>query len=212
MTSIRRILGVCAIVAAGAGGACAPEEKVVGVRGGLQNMPGAVSNIKVEKASGPAPTSAGAWSHMQARFDTEHPDLVIDPKNPMRAVSRDDPTTVVLLLYSPRYLITNLRDTIERGEWMLIQDQILSQMTKDEMRSMLQDPLTEVRTIARNRRSILALLETMPDADETPGLFLQQIGKNVFRLTAPGNGSLGLKFTRVDMTIENNQFKLVAIR
>lgn len=191
---------------------CATEQKVVAVRGGLQNMPGAVSNIKVEKPDGPGPTSAGAWSHLQARFDQEHPDLTIDPENPTRAVSRDDPTKVVLLLYSPKYLITNLRDTIEAGEWMLIQDQLLSQMAKDELRSQLLDPLDEVRRIARNRRAILALLETMPDADQTPGLFLQNMGKNVFRLEAPGNGALELKFTRVDMTIEDNQFKLVAIR
>ncbi len=191
---------------------CKSEEKVVAVRGGLQNMPGAVSNMKVEKPDGPQPTSAGAWTHLQARFAQDHPDLTIDPKNPMRAVSRDDPTKVVLLLYSPKYLVTNLRETIEAGEWMLIQDQLLSQMTKDELRAMLQEPLDEVRMIAKNRRSILEMLATMPDADQTPGLFLKNMDKNVFRLEAPGSGALGLKFTRIDMTIEENQFKLVAIR
>lgn len=211
MTRVFLQLGVLLLAMCVCAG-CKSEERVIAVRGGLQNMPGAVSNMKVDKPQGPQPTSVGAWSHLQARFNQEHPDLTIDPENPMRAVSRDDPTRVVLLLYSPKYLITNLRDTIEAGEWMLIQDQLLSQMAKDEMRYQLLDPLDEVRRIAKNRRAILEMLATMPDADQTPGLFLQNMGTNVFRLEAPGNGALELKFTRVDMTIEDNQFKLVSIR
>ena len=80
-----------------------------------------------------------------------------------------------------------------------------------ELRGMLEDPLAITRKIARNRTAILKLLDTMPDADQTPGLFLQPMGKNIFRLSAPGGDALELKFRHVDMIIEDNQFKLVQV-
>jgi len=190
---------------------CADEKRVVGVRGGLHNMPGAVSNLKVDRANPPTP-SAGAWSHLQARFDAEHPDLRIDPNNPYRATLLDDPTRVVLLLYSPKHLVVNLRDTLEDGEWKLIQDQILSQRVKDEMRETLRDPLDALRALARNRKGILALLATMPDGDQTPGLSLRALGGNTFRLSAPGGTALEMPVHDLDMVIEGNEFRLLAVR
>ena len=190
---------------------CAEEERVVGVRGGIYNMPGAVSNLDYQRP-GESSVASGAWANLQLRFMADHPDLVVDPSNPMRAVGRDDPTRIVLLLYSPRHLVINLHDAIAAGEWELIQEQIIAQQVKDELRSSLRDPYDALRALSRKRRSVIALLKTMPDGDQTPGLTLTPLGGNQFRLSAPGGTTLDLQLRHLDMVIEGNQFRLLAVR
>ena len=206
----RSALALCLMVTTIAAG-CVDEERVVGVRGGLYNMPGAVSNLKYHRPEDAAAAS-GAWANLQLRYMAEHPDLEVDPSNPMRAVHRDDPTQVVVLLFSPRHLVVNLRDAIVAGEWELIQDQIIAQQVKDELRSSLRDQYDALRALSRKRRSVVALLDTMPDGDETPGLALTPLGGNSFRLSAPGGTALDLRLRHLDMVIEGNQFRLLAVR
>jgi hypothetical protein len=190
---------------------CAEEQKVVGVRGGIYNMPGAVANLPYDRPAPPT-GSAGAWDHLRARFEAEHQDLEPDPLNPMRARERDNPARVIVLLHSPRHLVINLREAILANEWELIQDQMISQRLKDDQRSYLRDPLDALRAIARNRRSVVRMLDTMPDGDQTPGIILKPLGGNTFRLSAPGGDALELPVRDLDMVIEDNQFRILAVR
>ena len=202
---------LCALIALAP--ACAEKQRIVGVRGGIYNMPGAVSTLPIERPASTGQTAgSSAWANLQLRFEAENPDLVPDPINALRAHPTDDPTRTVLLLHSPRHLVLNLRDCIVMGQWELIQEQIISDFVKDELRAELRDPLDVLRLIARSRRSVVALLDTMPEGDLTPGLVLRPMGGNTFRLSAPGGGALDLKFRHLDMLIEDSQFRLLAIR
>ncbi len=191
---------------------CAPagcvEERVVDVRGGLQNMPGATGGTRPEVEREAAPQ---AWERLLGKYRGDLEGYVPVEGRPLRLVNENDPEDVVLLLDSPAKLLTNLQETLVGGEYQLMYEQVLSDRLKRNYRERLRDPREAAVFLARHERDVVALLATMPFADQTPGQTLKIIGPNAYRLTAPGGGALDLRFNHVDMIIEEGKFRLLRI-
>ena len=188
-------------------GACV-EERVVAVRGSLANVPGSVGGIRPDGE--PARTEA-SWDALLSPFQPETPDGEPLENNPLRIVSEEDPEDVRLVINSPRHLMIHLFQTITGEEWELLYEQVLSDRLKSNYRERLKDPREAVTYIRRRRTEVLELLNTMPAADQTPGVFLEPIGRNTYRLVSPGAVVSQLRFTKMDLALESGQFRLLMI-
>mgnify|MGYP006299280873 CR=1 FL=1 len=215
---------------------CAAEERVVAVRGGLQNVPGAQGGIRAERPAGAGGGAGGervspteAWDRMLTSFygEPDWPEPDADP-HPLRVAPENDPEDVTLVLRAPVHLLVHLRETLEREEADLIFEQVMSDRLKRNYREALKEPREGLVWIARNRRDILELLASLPNAELTAGAFLRPLGDRAYRLIAPGAGGLsgggggagvmggggageGRRFDFVDMVIEDGSFRLLLI-
>ncbi len=207
---IRRSLHVVAALAC-AGWACpivGCQERVVAVRGGLQNMPGAKGGIRVE---GDEAAPGKDYERLLAKYRHYDEDLVPDGRHPLRLVDKDDPEDVTLVLNSPQHVVVHLLETLQNRELELLYEQVLSDRLKRNYRELLRDPREAVEYLVRNEAEVRKLLATMPAADQTPGLSLRPLGENMYRIRAPGNGSLDMKFQNLDVVIEGGRFRLLLI-
>jgi hypothetical protein len=204
MTGVRA-LGLALAVACAA--ACM-EERVVNVRGGLQNMPGSEGGTRPEMEPEAPPT---AWEELLSRFRRDREGYVPVEGRPLRLVSESDPEDVLLILDSPQHLFIHLQETLTSREYQLMYEQLLSDQLKINYEERLRDPREAALFLAQYQSDVLALLATMPFADQTPGQTLRVIGSNAYRLTAPGGGALELRFNNVDMIIEQGEFRLLRI-
>ena len=203
---LRTIVGAALICGAGMG-AC--QERVVAVRGGLQNLPGATGGVRVDPGQETAPGKN--YERMLSKYNPYDEALVPDERHPLRLVDPDDPEEVTLVLRSPQHVVIHLYETLQNGELDLLYEQVLSDRLKRNYRELLKDPREAVDYLVRNEREVRRLIATMPAADQTPGLSLRPLGDNMYRIQAPGNGSLDMKFQRLDLALEEGQFRLLLI-
>ncbi|MEO1128568.1 MAG: hypothetical protein AAFX05_02545 [Planctomycetota bacterium] len=200
-----RCAGLMLVLAVLTGG-CA-EERVVGVRGGLQSIPGATGGIRAE-----TPDTRGgdtAWAGTLAAYQPEVDGEPVEGR-PLRIAQEPD-GSIILLNRSPRELVINLHETLRDQEHDLLFEQVLSEQTKQRYRDRSRDPRDAVTWLARNERPIQELLATMPAGEQTPGAFLQPLGDNAYRIEAPGRELLDLKYSSLDVVVEQGQFRLLLI-
>jgi hypothetical protein len=185
------------------------QEKVVAVRGGLQNMPGARGGVRVEASEETAPGKN--YERLLSKYNTYDDELVPDENHPLRLVDPHDPERVTLVMHSPQHVVIHLHETLQNGELDLLYDQVLSDRLKRNYRELLKDPHEAVDYLVKNEKAVRRLIATMPAADQTPGLSLRPLGDNMYRIQAPGNGSLDMKFQKLDLVLEDGQFRLLLI-
>jgi len=208
MTRTDRRAGALLLAAAIAAGGCV-EERVLDVRGGMQNMPGAKGGIRPDVRE--EDEQEASWDALLEKYRPEREGYVPVEGRPHRLVSETDPEDVILRLDSPTLLIVQLSECLLAEEWTLLYDQVVSDALKLNYRERFLDPRESMVFLRENRKEVLELLATMPFGEQTPGQRLRIIGPNAYRLVAPGGGALELAYERLDMIIEEGQFRLLRI-
>ena len=188
------------------------EERVVAVRGGLQNMPGAVGGIRPDRPdSGESGgIASNRWSRYLEAYGDPHAKLTGSEEDPRRHI--DEFGNVTLIMRSPADVLYHTYWTIQRGEWEILYEQVISDRLKRNYVEHFKDPEESVRFLRRNRQDVQQLLEVLPGAEMTPGALLSTVGPLAFRITASPEQTHGKKFKSVDVVIEDGVFRLLLIK
>lgn len=211
--------GACAaIVFAG----CAAEPRIVSERSLLTGVPGAVNGGDAAATSAPNTSGSSAysddWERTLRAFQT--PDLSPAGRMPVssdaaagaRLRTELPGGRVVLTSRSPADLMFHLMTTLRNKEHDLLLDQVISERTKQEYRRRGRDEREAVEFLAANEKDVAALLWAFPMGERTPGVIMENVGRNAFRLRAPVVMRGELRFTTLDVVIEHGQFRLLMIR
>ena len=200
---------IAAVLASSVAIAGCQSERVVSVSGGLLGVPGASHNYGQD-----VPIRGRDRKSLEGALASHAP---IDDENlkeiesePLRFTDEDD--DVILVSRSPRHVVFHLTRTLDRDEHDLLYEQVISEATKREYRERARDPRDALRFIIEHKEPIRELLDTMPMGEQTPGLFIESIGENRFRLTAPPAMARQLRFDHADFIIEDGMFRLLVIR
>ncbi|MFM9957306.1 MAG: hypothetical protein ACKVZJ_04470 [Phycisphaerales bacterium] len=190
-------------------GACQTEEKVVSVKGGfggLARLPGASSQLPLDAVGPSAADSTDRWSQLLGKDNKGKP---VEG----HALRRElDDGGVLLVARSPRELIVHLYETLRDNELELLEEQVISQRTKQAYMAERKTPKDAVAWLVEHREDVEALLATMPAGEQTPGVLMKPLGNNAFRLSSADAPSLGLKLRRLDLVIEQGRFRLLTIQ
>lgn len=115
---------------------------------------------------------------------------------------------------SERLIVTSVRDlmlhigrALEREDAALFAGQILSERTRREFLERGRDPEEALAMLAEDEAGVRRLFERMPLGEFTPGLYLRQVGDNVYRLNARGMPR-GSRFTFIDVVFERGRWRL----
>ena len=185
------------------------SSRVVSVSGGLLGLPGATHNYGDDvRIRGHDRTSLQGVLASHAPIDDEELEEI--ESEPLRFTDGDD--NVVLLARSPRHVIYHLTRTLNKGEYDLLHEELISEATKREYREKGRDPREAVQFIIEHEEPIRELLDTMPMGEQTPGLLLESIGPNRFRLSAPPAVARELRFDHADFIVEEGMFRLLVIK
>jgi len=187
--SIAALAGLCV-----AGSSSCTYERVVS-RKGLSTTLARLSETDRGAAGAPSVT---------ARTGTN--DVFHLPGGRIRVEDEDGGVT----LYAKRvkHLITHIISTLENDERDLFVEQVLSVYTIEEFEERGLDPALAFDRIKERRRDVYELFGAMPMGEATPGLFLEQIGKNMFRLRVPRGRHPDLHWTGIDASFERGNFRL----
>ena len=117
-------------------------------------------------------------------------------------------TDGTITLNSPtiRALLRHILETIANGEEDLFTDQLLSTITKREFTDRGFDPVEAHREMTLKKDDIRALFRAMPAGEFTPGVLMQNVGRDTFRLAIKGDP--GLRWSFIDVVLERGQYKL----
>ncbi|MEQ8850894.1 MAG: hypothetical protein RIB32_03835 [Phycisphaerales bacterium] len=185
---------------------CAREERVVGVRGGFQRIPGASGGYGMTGA----PRSED-WVGFLDRLNAE-PNLeegaVVD-EGSLRVIHDDG--SVTLTLRAPRHVIYHILQTLRAKEYDLLFEQVISDRSKEALIEQDRDPFDAVAYLVRNQEEIEAFFKVIPFGEQTPGVLQESIGRNAFRIAGPGGGTGDTKFSALDVVIEDGEFRLLNV-
>lgn len=202
---MRRSLTAAACLALAA---CAESEQVT-IKGGLATLPGARydygPNVRAEKTRSASLEQAVA--NAEPRPDE---DVDVTQGEPLRVQDADG--NVTLISRSPRHVLYHLIRTLDTGEDELLFEQVLSRALKAEYASRGLEPWDAVDFIKQNQKHVRALVAVMPLGEQTPGLLLQPIGKNRFRLTANPTAAAELRYKHAEFILEQGVFRLLIIK
>ncbi|MDX2114547.1 MAG: hypothetical protein SFZ24_02850 [Planctomycetota bacterium] len=214
------VLGAAAALAPG----CQPEVKILRVRGPLDGLPGTEGGVKPDVDAEPAPEAAEE-ANAFARFlgpERGAPqtdlDIAMESGRELTAEelsglrTEDERGVVTLRLRSPSDVMYHLMTTLDRGEDDLLFEQVLAERTKQEYRKLARDPREAVDWLKRNRNDIARLMAALPLGEQTPGVWMRPAGPGGFALKAPPEYREGLRFTTLEVCVENGAFRLQMIR
>lgn len=194
------------------GAGCDAEPRVVSARGGLYGLPGAETGVLDEgEAPTPGRASAGPWDGVLRAFPGYEADA--GGETDATGLRRTNPDgSVALMSRSPGDVMYHVMTTLEKKEYGLLFDQVLAEAAKAEYRRRARDPYEAVEFLAKHKEDIAALFATFPMGDQTPGVRLEPIGRNAFRLRAPVAMAQELRFHVFEVVIEEGRFRLLMIR
>jgi hypothetical protein len=129
---------------------------------------------------------------------------ILQPVAEIRTTEPDG--TVRLRSPTVRELMRHILQTIADDERDLFTDQILSKITKQEFYERGFDPATCFDEVKRRRSDLRRLFQAMPAGEFTPGILMQPVGRNVFRLRVEGDETMNWKY--MDVVFESEDFKL----
>lgn len=164
------------------------EQRVVSVKGLLVGLPGAETQMPVG-----------------ARVAAK-PDVLRTPQSGIREEHEDG--TVVLHAITIQHLMTHIVHAIQNDESDLFVEQILCEQTLDEFKQRGVDPHLGFDEVVRRQRDVFKLFNAMPFGEATPGLFVQTIGRNEFRLAVPRSGAGDLRWIGIDTVFERGNYRL----
>lgn len=201
------------------------EQRVVGSRGILSDIPGAEGGLRPDGQPPPATARNAEWEAVLGPFRKDPalaPGAAEAAKKagdqwpreiaPLRMQRRDG--SIALVSNSPANVMFHLTQTLASGELELLYEQVLSEAAKVEYRKRSRDPREAVQWLARRQEDIGSLFAAMPLAEQTPGVMMSNIGRNRFRLAVEPDVAQGmsLRLTSMDVIVEEGQFKLLMIR
>lgn len=178
----------------------------MGVRGGFQNLPGAQGGYEVEGQRQARP--ARDFESLLPMDEATAAAAEIEGR-PFRRRAADG--SVILVSRAPYQLVVHLRDTLRDGETDLLFEQLLSDRLKQAYIDRGRDPRDAVAFLLRNQRHVQKFLEAVPAGERTPGAVFRPIGRNVYRLETLDKAQLELKFSKMDMIIENGRLRLLML-
>lgn len=113
-----------------------------------------------------------------------------------------------VLLRSPtvRDLMRHILETIQNDEEALFTGQVLSTITRREFVERGHDPKHAFLELQRRRQDVRLLFRAMPAGEFTPGMLMQPVGRNIFRLRVEGDPEMRWKF--MDVVFENGEYRL----
>jgi len=190
------------------------ESRVVKSNDILQDIPGAQGGLRAET---PPEDQSQDWEQLLAGYQSTPGASVGDDEQfqqidgaPLRLEAPDG--SVLLVSKSPSHVMYHLTQTLAKGEDDLLLDQVLADRTKREYALRGRDPAEAVDWLKRHRQDIGALFAAIPMGEQTPGVFLEPLGDNAFRLSAPRAIRDGLTLTEFDVVVEQGRFKLLMLR
>lgn len=167
---------------------CARYERVVHYKPALANLPGAQSGMPVVIDPKRMPTSSA---------DTEQ----------RIRIERDD-GEIELISRSAFHMLSHIHATLSADEEELFTEYVLSNRTKQEFIDRGWEPKEAFVELKRRERDVYALLARMPMGEYTPGLFLERLERNTFRLHVGNRGTENLAWKFVDIVVEQGQWRL----
>lgn len=183
----------------------------------LAITPGACLYTKVESESGieaalkATNPNAGDWDYLLAAgSNLDERKLTDEEATTLRRINADG--SITLISRSPSAVMYHLTTTLRNREYDLLLEQVISEKTKSEYRKRGADPMDAVKYLAKRQQDIQALFAAMPLGDQTPGVLIENIGPNQFRLAPPVAISQDLRFRQFDVIIEQREFRLLMIR
>lgn len=179
----------------------------------LNRFPGDPPPNAAGKKKGEADENEQAADDAQAD-EGESGEALEDPVEMMRNRLREEVPGggVRLVSRSPSDVMYHLMTTLQNKEYDLLLDQVLAEKTKTEYRKLARDPAEAVDWLAKRQAPIADLFSVFPMGDQTPGVLLETIGPNMFRLKAPKSQHGELSLTTIDFIIERGRFRLLMIR
>lgn len=103
-------------------------------------------------------------------------------------------------------LMRHMLETLVNDEEELFTEQLLSTVTTREFIERGYDPAEAFRELQRREKDVRALFRAIPIGEFTPGVFLRNVGPNMFRLGIKGDPDLRWSF--IDVVLEKGQYKL----
>lgn len=183
----RVALGLGVALVLGVLGGCTYEKRTI--KGGLlAGLPGAQSSETVRLETG------------------KTMDPSIAPEGGIR--QEDERGNVTLYARSARHLMAHIYTTLANNERELFIEQVLSARTKEEFVSRELDPGLAFDELKKRERDVLRFFNTLPFAENTPGVHLEGLGPNVFRMRSPGGRDSGLRYQYMDMVVERGEWRL----
>lgn len=160
------------------------------------------------KASSP---NASDWDYLLAAgSNLDERKLTDEESATLRRINDDG--SITLISRTPSAVMYHLTTTLRNREYDLLLEQVLSEKTRSEYNKRATDPMEAVMYLAKRQEDIQALFAAMPLGDQTPGVLIENIGPNQFRLSPPTAISQDLRFTKFDVIIEQREFRLLMIR
>lgn len=151
----------------------------------LAGLPGVEGGLGATPASAPRPD-------------------ILQPVEQIRVTNADG--TVTLRSPTVRDLMRHVLMTIADDERDLFVEQVLSEATRREFFERGFDPGTAYDEVRRRQGDVRRLFQAMPAGEFTPGILLEPVGRNVFRLRAEGDRTM--PWTFMDVVFERGDFKL----
>lgn len=211
------------------------QRRVVSTSGILMGVPGAEGGIlddaqlqdqSAEGSGGPAAETQ--WDAVLAPYHRERaeaerrkrggddddapPEPVPVEIAPLRKQYPDG--RIELVSAAPSHVIYHLTQTLANNETDLLFDQVLSDALKTSYRQRARDPREAVEWLTRRENDIAALFAAMPLAENTPGVRMEGIGRNRFRIRVLPDVAVDarLRLSTIDVIIEEGRFRLLMLR
>ncbi len=163
-------------------------ERVVSQRNILSGVQGAQSGIPSKK-----------------RTNTK-PAIFAVPEGGIRQV--DDRGNVTLYTKSFRHLMSHLAHAIQNDERELFVEQILSKVTRDEFVERDLDPGLAFDELVLRQQDIFRLFHFMPMGEYTPGITVEPLGMQTFRIAVDPGLHRDLRWTGIDAVFEDGNYRL----
>lgn len=185
---MNRMLVAGLLSAVGVLGGCETESRVVSWNPPLGRLPGAETQMPV---TGPRGSYNDPTKLPEARLREESPD-----------------GKVTLRARTGRQLMQHIYTTLRDGERDLFAEQVLSRRTRSEYEVRGLDPRQAFDTLLARAEDIQALFDAMPMGEQTPGVFLEPMGEGVMRFRVTGRAAMDLRWTGIDMVMEDGSYRL----
>ncbi|MEO1007264.1 MAG: hypothetical protein AAFX79_01725 [Planctomycetota bacterium] len=149
-------------------------------------------NSLFHRLSGEAPSNGTARSLEPSPIRVEHPD-----------------GTITLFSRSGRDLMVHIRQTLIQNERDLFTEQILSDMTREEFLDRNVDPEAAFDELKARQRDVMQFFGRIgPFGEHSPMVFMEPQGGHVMRIRLTGMAQQGLRWTFMDMVLEEGSWRL----
>lgn len=120
----------------------------------------------------------------------------------------DEDGEITLYAKRVKHLMTHIISTIENDEPELFVEQVLSKHTIAEFNERGLDPALAFDELKRRKRDIYEFFYVVPMGEATPGVYLEQLGTNMFRMAVPRGRHPELHWVGMDASFEGGNYKL----